>query len=65
MSVYQVKRCHSDNTVEAMGLEPTTSTLQRSHSSQLSYAPEGCTAVPAGPVNRSSTVLRADPTRAS
>ena len=25
--------------VEAMGLEPTTSTLQRSHSSQLSYAP--------------------------
>lgn len=27
--------------VEAMGLEPTTSTLQRSHSSQLSYAPVG------------------------
>jgi hypothetical protein len=24
-----------------MGLEPTTSTLQRSHSSQLSYAPVG------------------------
>ena len=27
--------------VEVMGLEPTTSTLQRSHSSQLSYTPEG------------------------
>ena len=26
--------------VEVMGLEPTTSTLQRSHSSQLSYTPE-------------------------
>ena len=25
--------------VEVMGLEPTTSTLQRSHSSQLSYTP--------------------------
>ena len=31
----------SSNTglVEVMGLEPTTSTLQRSHSSQLSYTP--------------------------
>ncbi len=29
----------NNGTVEAMGLEPTTSTLQRSHSSQLSYAP--------------------------
>ena len=25
--------------MEVMGLEPTTSTLQRSHSSQLSYTP--------------------------
>ena len=30
-----------------MGLEPTTSTLQRSHSSQLSYAPVGDGSSPA------------------
>ena len=34
-----VQGSNSGMSVEAMGLEPTTSTLQRSHSSQLSYAP--------------------------